>query len=80
MKKSLFIVYIVLLFLTFVSALVPTSDFLPSIAVILIMGFASVKFLLVVFHFMELKKAHSFWKVSLTMTLALIVLVIICLK
>jgi hypothetical protein len=48
--------------------------------VALIMALAAFKFLLVAFHFMELKKAHSFWKISLIMTLGLLVVLIIGIK
>jgi hypothetical protein len=38
------------------------------------MGLSVLKFLLVSFEFMELKKANAFWKVSLISVLGLIVL------
>jgi len=44
------------------------------------MVLAALKFLLVAFQFMELKKAHSFWKISLILTLGLLVVLIIGLK
>jgi hypothetical protein len=80
MKKSLFTVYAFLLFLTIFSALIATSRLVSTYAVFLIMGLSAFKFLLVAFQFMDLKKANSFWKISLTMTLGLIVLLVVLLK
>ncbi|WP_243699176.1 hypothetical protein [Flavobacterium hiemivividum] len=42
--------------------------------------FIGIKFLLVAFDVMELKKANSFWKVSLISTLLLIIALLILLK
>jgi hypothetical protein len=47
------------------------------LTIILIIGLSAVKFLLISFKFMELKKANAFWKVSLISVLGLIVLGII---
>ena len=41
------------------------------------MVISAIKFLLVAFQFMEIKKANSFWKVSLTLVLTVIVLVVL---
>ena len=62
MKKSLLSVYVILLFLTLVSAVISSASFLSKTIVLLLMGLAAAKFILVAFHFMELKKAHAFWK------------------
>ena len=63
MKKKLFlIVWIILMVLTIVSAFVSESNMLyASIIVILL---SVIKFLGVAFYFMDLKKAHVFWKSS----------------
>jgi hypothetical protein len=37
---------------------------------------SSIKFLLVAFQFMELKKAHSFWKILLSSYLILFTLIV----
>jgi hypothetical protein len=80
MQKSLILVYGVLIALTIATALIANFMLVSPFVVSLIMGLAVFKFSLVTFQFMELKKANSFWKVSLTLTLGLIVLLIIFLK
>ncbi len=50
-------------------------DFHHIIYIILILS--CVKFLLVAFNFMELKKAHTFWKISLTAYLVLFIATIL---
>ncbi|PWA08559.1 hypothetical protein DB891_11130 [Flavobacterium laiguense] len=80
MQKSLIFVYGVLIALTIATALIANFMLVSPFVVSLIMGLAVFKFSLVTFQFMELKKANSFWKVSLTLTLGLIVLLIIFLK
>lgn len=74
MKKTLFITYGLLIVLTASTALISNMMTVSRIAIILIMGLSVLKFLLVSFEFMELKKANSFWKVSLISVLGLIVL------
>jgi hypothetical protein len=74
MKKTLFITYGVLILLTASTALISNIITVSRIAIVLIMGLSVLKFLLVSFQFMELKKANSFWKVSLISVLGLIVL------
>lgn len=74
MKKTLFITYGVLILLTASTALISNIMTVSRIAIVLIMGLSVLKFLLVSFEFMELKKANSFWKVSLISVLGLIVL------
>jgi hypothetical protein len=80
MKKSLIFVYGVLIALTIATALIANFMLVSPFVVSLIMGLAVFKFSLVTFQFMELKKANTFWKVSVTLTLGLIVLLIIFLK
>lgn len=65
MDRSLLTTLIVLIALTFVGALSSVfggtgARWVP----LLIMLLAAVKFILVAFHFMELKKAHAFWRTS----------------
>lgn len=65
MDRPLLITLIVLIALTFVGALSSVfggtgARWVP----LLIMLLAAVKFILVAFHFMELKKAHAFWRTS----------------
>lgn len=77
MKKSLLYSYGFLIFLTLITALVSNSIIMSTFAVSLIMLFSAVKFLLVAFQFMELKKSNSFWKMSLSLVLGLMILLII---
>ncbi|MFV5703485.1 cytochrome C oxidase subunit IV family protein [Flavobacterium sp. XS2P12] len=74
MKKTLFITYGLLIVLTASTALISNTMSVSGLAIILIMGLSVLKFLLVSFEFMELKKANAFWKVSLISVLGLIVL------
>ncbi len=80
MKKDLILSYVFLLLLTVLSALISNLFIVSVITVSLLMFFTAFKFVLVAFQFMELKKAHSFWKVSLIMTLGLLVILIIGVK
>lgn len=77
MKKTLFITYGLLIVLTASTALISKTLSVSGLAIVLIMGLSVLKFLLVSFEFMELKKAHYFWKLSLISVLGLIVLGII---
>lgn len=60
MKLTLETSFLILMLLTIIGVL--TSLIGSEITVIVVIIFAIVKFLLVGFHFMELKKAHSLWK------------------
>lgn len=80
MKKSLILIYGLLLIATMATSFIANSSVIREIVVALIMALATFKFLLVAFQFMELKKAHSFWKISLVLTLGLIVILIIGIK
>nr|WP_315147969.1 cytochrome C oxidase subunit IV family protein [uncultured Flavobacterium sp.] len=79
MKKSFIFTYFLLLILTVSTALISSSCTISKGLVFLIMGISAIKFLLVAFQFMELKKANSFWKVSLSLVLGIIVLTIVLL-
>jgi hypothetical protein len=80
MKKSLILIYVLLLLLTIVTACIANLYAISVFVVPLLMVLAAFKFLLVAFQFMELKKANSFWKISLIVTLGLLIVVIIGLK
>jgi len=71
MKKELFITWILLLFLTITSAFIANYYTNGDYLVQLILLLAVLKFIGVAFNFMELKKAHAFWKIA---TIAFIVL------
>lgn len=80
MKKSLILIYVLLLILTLTTSCIAGFSVFSKIGATLIMALAAFKFLLVAFQFMELKKAHSFWKISLIITLGLFVVLIIGIK
>ena len=61
MKDTITSTFILLLTLTLVAALA-ASNVSPEIIVTTVVALAFIKFWLVAFQFMELKKAHPFWK------------------
>ncbi|CAM1354656.1 cytochrome C oxidase subunit IV family protein [Tenacibaculum insulae] len=63
MNKLTITTWVSLVLLTIVSALF--SNLENNLGAILIIGLATLKFLVVGFQFMEIKKAHTFWKVLL---------------
>ena len=77
MKKELTYTFALLLLLTFATFLIVNLPLDSFIKKCLILALFSVKFLLVAFQFMELKKAHSFWKISTIAILIIINLIII---
>ena len=64
-----------LLVLTIISAAVSNVDNKYTILCILLL--AAFKFVGVSFYFMELKKAHTFWKVAILMFLMLFIVLIL---
>ena len=71
MKKSFIYTLIALVVLTISTAFVATHTVKNAGIIILILS--AVKFLLVAFEFMEVKKAHPFWKTILIVYLVLFV-------
>lgn len=80
MRKLLNLTFVLLLLFTFTTACIANTFVVSAFVVPLIMVLAAFKFLLVAFQFMELKKAHVFWKVGLVVTLGLLVVLIVGLK
>lgn len=72
MKKQLTLIYGILLLLTIATAILSKFS-IHKIAVVSILSLSGVKFLLVAFHFMEMKKANPFWKVIITLFLVLLI-------
>lgn len=72
MKKQLTFIYGILLLLTIVTAILSKFS-VHKMAVVSILALSGVKFLLVAFHFMEMKKANAFWKVILSFFLVLLI-------
>ncbi|MBL4745303.1 MAG: cytochrome C oxidase subunit IV family protein [Flavobacteriaceae bacterium] len=58
--KQLNIIWLLLMILTFGTAFISGRDI--NYATLFIIGIAGLKFILVSFEFMELKKAHVLWK------------------
>lgn len=73
-KKGLLIVWVLLIVLTIVAAVFGKMDLEFGVEVIL--GLAGVKFLLVAFYFMDIKKAHIFWKSSIFIFITLLIIFI----
>ena len=61
MKDTISSTFILLLALTVIAAFA-ASNVSPEIIVTTVVALAFIKFWLVAFQFMELKKAHAFWK------------------
>ena len=71
MKKTHIITLLVLILLTILTAMFSINfRTLKNVSIIILM-LSIVKFLLVAFQFMELKKAHVFWKITLVLFLLL---------
>jgi len=68
MNKHITLVWILLVLLTVSVGII--SSLSLDIAVISILLLSSLKFIGVTFYFMELKKAHVFWKVSILIYLS----------
>lgn len=69
MDRKSIVTWIILLVLTVLSGIFSTQNF--SFIPIIILLFATFKFMGVAFDFMELKKANLFWKVTLISFLVL---------
>lgn len=76
MRKDLTIPLIALIILTIITIAVFNGSLTVLIKNGLIIGLSYIKILLVAYYFMELKKAHLFWKMSLTGLMGLIALLI----
>jgi hypothetical protein len=71
MKMNSNLTWIVLIILTIASALI--SKLNSHYVVLIILVFSSLKFLGIAFQFMELKKAHLFWKAMIVSFLVIFV-------
>lgn len=77
MKKTLNLSFVLLILLTFITALISNTSKFTEFAIGLIMVISAIKFILVSFQFMELKKANIFWKISLLFLLILIIVLVV---
>ncbi len=81
MKKThLLKVWIALIFFTILVALVATGLLNLSDVTSIILGISILKFLAVVFYFMELKKAHVFWKTAVIIYAILFSVIILMIR
>lgn len=80
MQKSSIITYSLLILLTISTALISNLTTISNAVVSIIIGLSAIKFLLVAFQFMELKKANSFWKISVSLVLGLMVVLIVLIR
>ena len=62
MNRRTIFVWILLVLLTVVVGVISSFPF--NYAAVTILGLSTIKFIGVSFYFMELKKAHIFWKIS----------------
>lgn len=77
MKKEIIITWFLLLILTVISAIVSEYYFNGDYLVQIIILLAVLKFIGVALNFMELKKAHVFWRILLIIFLALFYIAIL---
>lgn len=78
MKKSLLYTFLVLIALTIITAFYSQNiTSVSKISFLVILGIFAIKFLLVAFQFMELRKANVMWKLALTLLLTVIVATIV---
>ena len=71
MNKQLINIIAILVLVSLMALLINLLDINASLKLFLILSLFSIKFLLVAFHFIELKKANSFWKLSISVTVIL---------
>ncbi len=76
MRKTDIFTLALLIILTFFTALFARKDSSQWWIPLLILILSGIKFLLVSFNFMEVKKAHSFWKTSIILYLVLFISIV----
>jgi len=80
MKDKNTLTLLILFVLTISSAVVSNLGGEWSWLVFILMGLSALKFILVVFEFMEIKKANSFWKfLTVSYVLAIVLAVVLIL-
>lgn len=80
MKRKDIITLGILLLITIITALFATVWYQLKYVSIIILVLSILKFILVAFQFMELKKAHVFWKIALAIYLLLFMIIILLLQ
>jgi uncharacterized membrane-anchored protein len=76
MEKKDIYTYLTLLILTAITAYFANNYYGIKTFSVLILILSGIKFLLVAFNFMELKKAHPFWKILLVSYLSIFITII----
>jgi len=80
MKNKNTLTILILFVLTISSAVVSNLGGYWSWLVFILMGLSALKFILVVFEFMEIKKANSFWKfLTVSYVLGILITVVLLL-
>ena len=79
MKKKDLITLGILILFTFLSAITSNNNSGFKYIIIVILALSFGKFILVVFNFMELKKANIFWKISIVGFLMIFIITILLL-
>lgn len=76
-RNILFISWLVLMLLVLTMAI--TSQFAGDIRFFggIIFGLSAIKFIVVAYQFMEMKVAHSFWKIALLVYACIFIIVIV---
>lgn len=77
MKKHLLITWLLLIVLTIVSAIISWLFYQVNFLEELIIILSVLKFIGVAFYFMDLKKAHAFWKTTILVFLLFFLITII---
>ncbi len=80
MRKTDIITLALLITLTFFTAFFAGKDTFQWWIPLTILVLSGIKFLLVSFNFMEIKKAHSFWKTSIILYLMIFVAILTLLR
>lgn len=65
MNKSLINIIVILVLVSLMALLINLLEINATVRLFLILTIFGLKFLLVAYHFIELKKANSFWKISI---------------
>lgn len=80
MNKSLVNIIAILILISIMALLISNLAIDFTVKLLLILCIFGIKFLLVAFHFMELKKANSFWKYGVIVMVLLFILASFLLK
>ena len=76
MQKKDIYTLVGLIILTIITALFATTFNSIKYVSIIILALSIIKFILVAFQFMELKKAHSFWKTVIVVYLSIFLIIV----